>query len=194
MLVTGAGGFVGSAVVRRLVRGGGELWDGSAVERVVALLRPGRLSSTAPGAEARRSLGDRAGRRVRRRGSARSASAGASPRRRQYGAERGGVLRQGRWSCAARNAVRGAGGTRRRACRPCGQRLGARTRGRSRRERCRRSAVPVRAAQGRGGRAAPRPRRTERSRLDQPPPLQHLRALREAVALAPVPGFPPLAR
>ena len=41
MLVTGAGGFVGSAVVRRLVRAGTELWDGSAVERVVALLRPG---------------------------------------------------------------------------------------------------------------------------------------------------------
>jgi polyisoprenyl-phosphate glycosyltransferase len=39
VLVTGAGGFVGSAVVRRLVRPGTDLWDGSRVDRVVALLR-----------------------------------------------------------------------------------------------------------------------------------------------------------
>lgn len=41
MLVTGAGGFVGSAIVRRLVRPGTKLWDGSPVDRVIALLRPG---------------------------------------------------------------------------------------------------------------------------------------------------------
>jgi polyisoprenyl-phosphate glycosyltransferase len=40
VLVTGAGGFVGSAVVRRLVGRGTILWDGSPVERVVALVRP----------------------------------------------------------------------------------------------------------------------------------------------------------
>jgi len=40
VLVTGAGGFVGSAVVRRLVRTDGVLWDGSPIDRVVALLRP----------------------------------------------------------------------------------------------------------------------------------------------------------
>lgn len=42
VLVTGAGGFVGSAVVRRLV--GGEratFWDGTPIGKVVALLRPG---------------------------------------------------------------------------------------------------------------------------------------------------------
>lgn len=41
VLVTGAGGFVGSAVVRRLVGVDALLWDGTAVEHVVALLRPG---------------------------------------------------------------------------------------------------------------------------------------------------------
>ncbi len=41
VLVTGGGGFVGSAVVRRLVAGGARLWDESPVEHVVALLRPG---------------------------------------------------------------------------------------------------------------------------------------------------------
>ena len=45
MLVTGAGGFVGSAVVRRLVRAGTELWDGSPVDRVVALVRSEGLPS-----------------------------------------------------------------------------------------------------------------------------------------------------
>lgn len=52
VLVTGGGGFVGSAVVRRLARPGAELWDGSAVDRVVALLRPegslARLETLAP--------------------------------------------------------------------------------------------------------------------------------------------------
>lgn len=41
VLVTGAGGFVGSAVVRRLVERGCRLWDGTAVEHVAATLRPG---------------------------------------------------------------------------------------------------------------------------------------------------------
>jgi polyisoprenyl-phosphate glycosyltransferase len=41
VVVTGAGGFVGSAVVRHLVGSRNELWDGSPIERVVALLRPG---------------------------------------------------------------------------------------------------------------------------------------------------------
>lgn len=40
-LVTGAGGFVGSAIVRRLVRSDACFWDGARVEHVVALLRPG---------------------------------------------------------------------------------------------------------------------------------------------------------
>ena len=72
-----------------------------------------------------------------------------------------------------------SGCARRRACRSRGERLGARTRRGPRRERRRRSAVSVCAAQGRGGRAAPAPWRTKWNRLDQPPPLQHLRALRE---------------
>lgn len=41
VLVTGAGGFVGSAIVRRLVLNEARFWDGAAVEHVVALLRPG---------------------------------------------------------------------------------------------------------------------------------------------------------
>lgn len=45
VLVTGAGGFVGSAVLRLLAErvrdGTAVLWDGSAVERAVGLLRPG---------------------------------------------------------------------------------------------------------------------------------------------------------
>lgn len=42
VLVTGAGGFVGSAVVRRLVAGERPaFWDGTPVRHVVALLRPG---------------------------------------------------------------------------------------------------------------------------------------------------------
>jgi nucleoside-diphosphate-sugar epimerase len=41
VVVTGAGGFVGSAVVRRLVRAGTKLWDGSPIERVAAVVRPG---------------------------------------------------------------------------------------------------------------------------------------------------------
>src|SRR4051794_37040155 len=44
VLVTGAGGFIGSAVTRRLVRwaeAGAVLWDGGRVDGVCALLRPG---------------------------------------------------------------------------------------------------------------------------------------------------------
>jgi len=41
VLVTGAGGFVGSAIVRRLVQGGARFWDGAPVEHVAAVLRPG---------------------------------------------------------------------------------------------------------------------------------------------------------
>ncbi|MEO8454265.1 MAG: NAD(P)-dependent oxidoreductase [Sphingomicrobium sp.] len=44
ILVTGAGGFIGSAVTRRLVRwieAAGVLWDGEPTEKVCALLRPG---------------------------------------------------------------------------------------------------------------------------------------------------------
>jgi polyisoprenyl-phosphate glycosyltransferase len=44
ILVTGAGGFIGSAVTRRLVswaEAGAVLWDGEAVDAVCALLRPG---------------------------------------------------------------------------------------------------------------------------------------------------------
>jgi nucleoside-diphosphate-sugar epimerase len=44
ILVTGAGGFIGSAVTRRLVRwaeAGAVLWDGERVDSVCALLRPG---------------------------------------------------------------------------------------------------------------------------------------------------------
>lgn len=41
VLVTGAAGFVGSGVVRRLVDGDTALWDGSPVEHVVAAVRPG---------------------------------------------------------------------------------------------------------------------------------------------------------
>ena len=44
VLVTGAGGFVGSAVVRRLVRAGTVLWDGIPVERVVAVIREARVA------------------------------------------------------------------------------------------------------------------------------------------------------
>jgi nucleoside-diphosphate-sugar epimerase len=40
VLVTGAGGFVGSAIVRQLVCCGGTFSDGQKVEHVVALLRP----------------------------------------------------------------------------------------------------------------------------------------------------------
>lgn len=41
VLVTGAGGFVGSAVVRALLSGPVTLWNGSPLERVIAVLRPG---------------------------------------------------------------------------------------------------------------------------------------------------------
>jgi nucleoside-diphosphate-sugar epimerase len=44
ILVTGAGGFIGSVVTRRLIRwaeAGAVLWDGERVETVCALLRPG---------------------------------------------------------------------------------------------------------------------------------------------------------
>ena len=44
ILVTGAGGFIGSAVTRRLVRwieAGAALWDGEPAAKVCALLRPG---------------------------------------------------------------------------------------------------------------------------------------------------------
>src|SRR4051812_46663363 len=44
ILVTGAGGVIGSAVTRRLVRwaeAGAVLWNGEAIEAVCALLRPG---------------------------------------------------------------------------------------------------------------------------------------------------------
>jgi dolichol-phosphate mannosyltransferase len=41
VLVTGAGGFVGSAIVRRIVERGAAFSDGARVEHVVALLRPG---------------------------------------------------------------------------------------------------------------------------------------------------------
>jgi dolichol-phosphate mannosyltransferase len=44
ILVTGAGGFIGSAVTRRLVHwgeAGATLWDGEPLEAVCALLRPG---------------------------------------------------------------------------------------------------------------------------------------------------------
>src|SRR5438874_5986506 len=44
ILVTGAGGFIGSAVTRRLVlwaEAGAVSWDGEPVDAVCALLRPG---------------------------------------------------------------------------------------------------------------------------------------------------------
>jgi len=44
VLITGAGGFIGSAVTRRLVHcaeSGGAFWDGEPVDRVCGLLRPG---------------------------------------------------------------------------------------------------------------------------------------------------------
>ncbi len=41
LLVTGAGGFVGSAIVRGLVLGDARFWDGAPVAHVAALLRPG---------------------------------------------------------------------------------------------------------------------------------------------------------
>ena len=40
VLVTGAGGFVGSAVVRRLTQPRTTLWDGGQVDRVIAVIRP----------------------------------------------------------------------------------------------------------------------------------------------------------
>jgi nucleoside-diphosphate-sugar epimerase len=40
VLVTGAGGFIGSAIVRRLVSGSAQFADGARIEHVVALLRP----------------------------------------------------------------------------------------------------------------------------------------------------------